>query len=433
MSTDKVEAILSDFQRFGVHLGLDRIKRLLSDLDNPQNQYPIVHVAGTNGKGSVCAYLSSVLTAAGYKVGRYTSPHLINWTERICLNEQAISSEVLASVLETVTKAIAPDLETPTLFEVLTAAAWLYFAQEKVDIAVIEVGLGGRLDATNVCDRPLVTVITSLSLEHWQSLGLTLAAIAGEKAGILKPACPAVIGQLPPEAKQVVLNRLNLLNCPSVWIEPSRRLEGDWARFATYHSMNAAGRLQPLEPIEYQLGLQGDIQLINSAIAIATLQILQQYHWRISLAALQSGIKDARWQGRIQWTEWKGHRLLIDGAHNTEAAIALRQYVDTLPSPQTWIIGILSTKDHQNILRTLLRSGDTVYFVPVPDHSTASPGDLAQIAQQLCPGLTQCEVVEDVFAALDRAIPTAQSTILSGSLYLIGYFLKHQSCYFSHP
>ena len=160
-----IDHYLKPYQRFGVHLGLERILLLLENLGNPQQKVPIIHVAGTNGKGSVCAYLSSILTAAGYKVGRYTSPHLVNWTERICINGLPIAEENLIDLLEIIQQKIPEnEADTPTQFEVITAAAWLHFAQEKVDIAVIEVGLGGRLDATNVVSNPLVSVITSLSL-----------------------------------------------------------------------------------------------------------------------------------------------------------------------------------------------------------------------------------------------------------------------------
>src|SRR4028118_455365 len=212
------ESILQSYQHFGVHLGLERIKQLLEKLENPHQKVPIIHIAGTNGKGSVCAYLSSVLTEAGYRVGRYTSPHLVNWTERICLNEQPVSPEQLKQLLLQVQNAILDDAESPTQFEVITAAAWLYYAQSEVDIAVVEVGLGGRLDATNVCSRPLVSIITSISREHWQQLGPTLADIAREKAGILKPGCPAVVGPLPPAADFVVRSRIIELGCPTVWV-----------------------------------------------------------------------------------------------------------------------------------------------------------------------------------------------------------------------
>ncbi|RMF66485.1 MAG: hypothetical protein D6742_09930, partial [Cyanobacteria bacterium J069] len=230
-SLDPVDALLNRFTHFGVELGLERINRLLAALGNPQHQVPVLHVAGSNGKGSVCAYLSSVLTQAGYCVGRYTSPHLEHWCERISINGEDVSVNGLHSLLEEVIAAIAPDQPSPTQFEVVTAAAWLHFARQQVDVAVMEVGLGGRLDATNVCDRPLVSLITSLSREHWQRLGPTLADITREKAGILKPHCPAAIAPQPPDATAVLQARLQELRCPAIWVQPAVDLGNGWAEW----------------------------------------------------------------------------------------------------------------------------------------------------------------------------------------------------------
>jgi dihydrofolate synthase/folylpolyglutamate synthase len=415
--TSEIDTLLQPFQRLGVHLGLERIQNLLAALDNPHHRVPIVHVAGSNGKGSTCAYLSSVLTEAGYRVGRYTSPHLIDWTERICLNEQPIPSAILAGILQQVRQAIPPGQESPTQFEIVTAAAWLYFAQSQVDIAIVEVGLGGRLDATNVCHRPLVTIITSLSREHWQHLGPTLADIAREKAGILKTGCPAVLGQFPPAAKEVVASRLATLNCPAVWVKPARPLP-------------AAGGMGKAAwgGIEYPLPLLGEVQLMNSALAIAALQLLQQQGWQIPAPALERGMAKTRWLGRLQWAEWQGKPLLLDGAHNPAAAQGLRQYVDTLPQPVTWIMGMLSTKDHAGIFRALLRGGERLYLVPVPAHSTASPEALANLAATICPNLEKVASFADVFRALEAAkIERDRSLVLCGSLYLVGYFLQRQA------
>ena len=412
--TDRVtiDSLLKPFQRFGVHLGLERIERLLAALGNPHHRIPIIHVAGTNGKGSVCAYLSAVLTEAGYRVGRYISPHLIDWTERICLNEKPISTIALEEIIQQVQGAIAPDEESPTQFEAITAAAWLYFAQSAVDIAIVEVGLGGRLDATNVCSNPLVSVITSISREHWQVLGPTLADIATEKAGILKSGCPAVIGDLPSEAKAVVSARIEQLNCPNLWVEPAEKLTNGCAQYGE---------------ITYPLPLLGHVQLMNSAIAIASLQILQQQGWKISLQSIQKGMAKTRWLGRLQWTTWKNNPLLIDGAHNPAAAKALRQYVDTLEKPVTWVMGILSTKEHQEIFQALLRPGEHLYLVPVPDRSTAAPETLATLAARVCPTLASIQTFTDLFLSLETAIANHRDrvTVLCGSLYLVGYFLQH--------
>ena len=421
-SQSKISSLLQPFQRFGVNLGLERINKLLRDLGNPQDKVPIIHVAGTNGKGSVCAYLSSILTESGYRVGRYTSPHLVDWTERIYLNEQAIASEDLIKILQDIQAAIDPEAESPTQFEVITAAAWLYFERSQVDIAIMEVGLGGRLDATNVTDSTLVSIITSLSREHWQRLGPTIADIAGEKAGVLKPNCPAIVGQLPSEAKEVVVAKAQELNCPVTWVKPakeiliSQRDDANWAKY---------------EEIKYPLPLLGKVQLSNSALAIAAIKNLQQQGWEIPELAIQTGMSKTRWLGRLQWSNWQEHPLLIDGAHNPAAAVALREYVNTLNKPVVWVMGMLSTKDHHDVFEVLLKPQDELHLVPVPDRSSAEPEELAQIAFDVCPDLSSCSTYADVFSALEEAIVRVQTSetdkivVLCGSLYLIGHLFQN--------
>ncbi len=413
-------SLLQSYQHFGIHLGLERIKQLLEKLDNPQQKVPIIHIAGTNGKGSVCAYLSSVLTAAGYRVGRYTSPHLIDWTERICINQKPISPIELQAYLDRVIAATQNETETPTQFEIITAVAWLYFAEQKADIAVIETGLGGRLDATNVCENPLVSVITSISLEHWQILGPTVADIAGEKAGILKAKCPAIIGELPESARIVIEKRIQQLECPATWVKPARDLGQGLAEYQL--SQNGV-------KVRYELPLLGKIQLMNSAIAIATIETLQNRGWQISQTAIQNGIAKTQWLGRLQQTTWKHQTILIDGAHNPAAAIALREYVDNFNNyqPINWVIGIIATKDCDDILKALLKNGDRLYLVPVPDQNSTSPAELAALAQKICPELTLCQTFSDLTTALDVAVAHNNLTVLCGSLYLVGYFLKQQT------
>ncbi|MBD2531151.1 bifunctional folylpolyglutamate synthase/dihydrofolate synthase [Nostoc flagelliforme FACHB-838] len=447
-----IDSVIQPLQRFGVHLGLDRILNLLANLGNPHHQVPVIHVAGTNGKGSVCAYISSVLTEAGYRTGRYTSPHLIDWTERICLNEQPISSEELSQLLEKVQTAIlAGDEEipptplkkrgyvspflrgdqalsqkygNPTQFEVITAAAWLYFAQQQVDVAVIEVGLGGRLDATNVCLEPLVTLITSISREHWQQLGPTIADIAREKAGILKPGCAVVVGTLPPEAEKVVRSRALELQCPIFTPQPSRQIATGWAEYETIENSKL---------IKYPLPLAGQIQLSNSALAIAALEILQQQGWQISEEAIINGMAKTQWPGRMQWATWNNHKLLVDGAHNTAAAQVLRQYIDSLDAvnhkPVNWVIGMFADKDHADIFTALLRPGDRLFLVPIPvepwpGRTSADLDYLSNLAYSLCPELSDRQIHPDLFTALETATSTTDDLIvLCGSLYLVGDFL----------
>jgi dihydrofolate synthase / folylpolyglutamate synthase len=419
------ERLLAPFHQFGVNLGLSRIQTLLSALDSPQLSVPIIHVAGTNGKGSVCAYLSTILNAAGYKVGRYTSPHLVDWNERICIDNQPISTEAAVTAIDRVIAAIDPTMPTPTQFEIVTAAMWLYFAQSQVDIAVIEVGLGGRLDATNVCDNPLATIIVSIDMEHWQQLGDTIAKIAGEKAGILKPNCPAIIGTLPSDANAVVAERIAALNCPATWVKPAVKTSKSRSIPQTSLASDSLPWVE-FEGIEYPLALLGEMQLTNSAIAIATIQILRQSGWTISDDAIITGMANTQWRGRIQWTTWRDHQLLIDGAHNPAAAIALRQYVDTLSTPISWVMGMLSTKSHLEIFQALLRPGDRLYLVPVPDHSSADPTELAAIARSACDGLESIDTYIDLTTGLSAAMTNTAThqPVLCGSLYLLGYFLK---------
>jgi dihydrofolate synthase/folylpolyglutamate synthase len=432
MGESEITALLDSFGRFGVDLGLERIQVLLGALGYPQRRVPIVHVAGSNGKGSVCAYLSSALWAAGYRVGRYTSPHLVSWRERICINDQPIAADDLRRALDRVIAAIDSDQPSPTQFEVFTAAAWLFFAEAEVDVAVIEVGLGGRLDATNVVETPLVSVITSLSREHWQRLGPTLADIAREKAGILKAGRPAVIGPLPPEAEAVVKARLAELDCPVVWPRSAQPVEENQARYETAQAS-----------LTYPLPFPGEHQLSNSALAVAALLELRRQGWEISDAAMVQGMASARWPGRLQWTTWQDdagqpHPLLIDGAHNPAAAEVLRRYVDTqftksdgLPPATTstanqgvaWLMGMLTTKDHREVFEALLRPGDSLYLVPVPEHLSATPDELAAVAKAVCPDLYHCGTYADLhqgLAALARDL--ASLKVFCGSLYLIGHF-----------
>lgn len=413
IAAQAVEEKLQSYARFGVDLGLDRIEHLLNSLGNPHHQVPIVHVAGTNGKGSVCAYLAAVLTAAGYRTGRYTSPHLVNWTERICIDAQPISWQDLQKSLAIVESAIDAEHDsqpTPTQFEAITAAAWQYFADQKVDIAIVEVGLGGRLDATNVCKQPLATVIVSIGRDHWQRLGETIAEIAGEKAGILKPGVPAIAGPLPSAAEAVVTLRAKDLQAPLIWVTPAQESKPNTLIYAG---------------IEYPQTLLGEYQKVNSACAIATLKILRDQGWQISDRAIAQGMANVKWPGRLQQTQWQEHPLLIDGAHNVEAAQSLRSYLDKIYPNQsiTWLMGMLQTKDHKGVFNELLQAGDRLHLTSVPGHLSADPEELSAIAQQTCSSLATVQTHSTLEAALTAATQT-NPVVFCGSLYLIGHFYE---------
>lgn len=408
---------LASFQPFGVQLGLERMLGVLAALGNPQQQVPIVHVAGTNGKGSVCAYLSSILTAAGYRTGRYTSPHLVDWTERITVDQVPIEPQVLAELLHEGEQAIAQTGISLTQFELVTVAAWLYFARQRVDLAVMEVGLGGRLDATNVVDGPIACAITSIGRDHWQVLGDSLGQIAGEKAGILKPGRPLVVAPLPPEARAVVADRAAQLACPIDWVEPAEPIappSESWPHLPWVRSGN----------LTYPLPLAGTVQRTNAAVAIGLVQQLRSAGWAISNPAIQTGMANARWPGRLQWTTHQGRSLLVDGAHNHDSAQVLRDYVDQQNlGPVTWVMGMLSTKDAAAVLRILLRSGDRLYTVPVPDPQSIAPEALVQLVPEAI-ALAEGRPFTDLLPALEVALAGDRPVVLCGSLYLLGQFFR---------
>jgi dihydrofolate synthase / folylpolyglutamate synthase len=396
---------LNGLDRFGIELGLTPIKELLALMGNPHQALRVIHVAGTNGKGSTCAYIAQMLHCSGYATGRYTSPHLIDWPERIWVRGQSITPEALDQAVQKVANILEqhPDLNI-TQFEAFTAAAFGYFAQEKLDYVVVEVGLGGRLDATNVFEHPEVTVITSIGLDHQDRLGDTFWAIAGEKAGIVKPGVPVVVGDVPPEALAIIEQKASALEAPLYLVSVAQTTPEGWC------TGNFA----------YTTRLLGSVQGKNSALAVQVGRLLG-----LPETSLREGLAQAEWPGRYQEVIYQGHKLLVDGAHNAEAALALRSYLGE--QPVHWIMGVLKTKNYSTMLQLLLRPGDQFSAVPVPSAATVSPVALALSAGRICPNLDQCEAystLEKALAVLKEEQPENKQTVLCGSLYLVGYFLK---------
>ncbi|MEM9154622.1 MAG: folylpolyglutamate synthase/dihydrofolate synthase family protein [Cyanobacteria bacterium P01_F01_bin.33] len=412
------ETYLDSLTHFGIQLGLERIEALLDVLGQPQQGLPVIHVAGTNGKGSVCALVSQAIAAAGYRVGRYTSPHLVDWRERIWVQGQWISIANWNSVLWQVKQALQAypaALDPPTQFEVVTAAAWLYFRQQAVEIAVIEVGLGGRLDSTNAGISPCVSAITSIGWDHWQRLGNSLAAIAAEKAGIVRTGIPVVSAPQVPIVQEVLRARARELDAPLTVVEPARAI--------ALHLAEWQGQTYPRP-------FTGSVQLENLAIALQILATLRQAGWHLPENAIQTGFADARWPGRLQWVELCDRKVLLDGAHNVPAAIALRQYLDTLPYPQrptTWLMAVLKTKDAAGICQHLLRKGDRLYALPLLGHTAHLPAELIQIALAAQPHLSKTRALAtlDHLPACLESIPDGEGPIIAcGSLYLLGDIMK---------
>ncbi|MDQ6719747.1 MAG: bifunctional folylpolyglutamate synthase/dihydrofolate synthase [Candidatus Dormibacteraeota bacterium] len=407
---------LTSLGRFGIKLGLERTEALLHALGDPHELFQGVLVAGTNGKGSVCAMLASVLQSAGYRVGLMPKPHLISYTERIQVGQRPIAEADFASLLtelQPVINKVASELGPPTEFEILTSAALYYFARAGIDLLVCEVGLGGRLDSTNVLDLG-VNVITNIALDHTQHLGSTLEAIAAEKAGILKPESIAITGAQPPalgviEAtardQQIPLLRLGQD------IEVSA-IDKDWAGVQTTIT-TPGGTYRDL-----RIPLLGLHQADNAALAVASIDALRSRGWDISDGALRDGLARTHWPGRLEVID-KNPIVLVDGAHNPaglERSLAAAQKL-VKGRPMVIVFGAMSDKDLPSMLVLLGGVDVPVIFSRIDWHRAASPADLAAQFRG------QSETAESSAEALNRARERAGRdgiVFVCGSLYLVG-------------
>jgi dihydrofolate synthase/folylpolyglutamate synthase len=377
-------AWLYSTQQFGIKLGLENTRSLLKSLGDPQQRLRFLHVAGTNGKGSVCAMLDSVLRAAGYKVGLYTSPHLVDFRERIQIDGGKSSPHAVAEGLTIVRKISEGWNHSPTFFEIATALALRCFAEERCDLAVLETGMGGALDATNVV-HPLVSIITPVALDHTRWLGNTLTEIAGEKAGIIKPGVPVVSADQAPEVAAVLAHRAASAGSSLEFIQ------GPWKRT--------------------EVGLRGTHQRENAALVIAALQAARL---EIADEAQGQGLRDVRWPGRFQCID---ERIVLDGCHNPHAAEhLLATWMEAYgPQQATVIFGALGDKDYAAMLKILEPICSEVLLVPVCSERSADPRALA----------AACTVPHRVFRSVREALGAARGRILiTGSLFLVGEALQ---------
>jgi dihydrofolate synthase/folylpolyglutamate synthase len=407
-------------------LGLERITVLLDRLGNPQHDLPpVFHVAGTNGKGSTCAFLRASIEAAGYSCHAYTSPHLVRFNERIRIGGQLIGDEELASLLGEVLD-IAGDV-APSFFEVTTAAAFLAFSRHPADACVIEVGLGGRLDATNVIERPAVCGICQLGVDHQAFLGNTIEEIAAEKAGIAKHGVPLVTQHYPAP----LANRIGAVSraVGAPWIVKG----GGWdaaAYLDRLHYRDEAGKLDLPLP-----RLAGAHQAMNAGLAIAMLR--HQTALAIPEAAMRAGLGWADWPARLQRLAPgplldilpEGAELWIDGGHNPNAARAIADFVRThLAPPRQFhlVIGLLANKDAPGVLKPFAGRATSVQCVPVPDHPCHTPEALAAFAREAglaaTPAANPQAALEQIARDADPENPPM--VLIGGSLYLCGEMLR---------
>ncbi len=414
-------AYLYGLQKMGIKLGLANISRLLASLGHPERQFPSVQVAGSNGKGSTCAYLASILQAAGFKVGLYTSPHLIDFTERIKINNQPIPPERVVELSQRLRTLVAADLcfnsgtNYPTFFETVTALAFEYFREEEIDIAVLETGMGGRLDATNVVN-PLLAVITNLCLEHQAYLGETLAEIAAEKAGIIKKQTPVLTAVSQPEALECLEQTCRQQDAAlhQLQHEVKAHLQQRWP-WQLFSLETPSGTLTDLS-----INLLGDCQLQNALLAVRAAQLLSaETGWQIEEAAIRKGLAQTQWPGRMQLMATRPW-LLLDGAHNPTAVKELLHNLALFPHRRLIVVlGVMEDKDLAGII-SLFGQADTLILTRAGIPRAASPQELAAKLNNPKGRVIATESVSEALRQAQALTGKNDLICVTGSLYVVG-------------
>ena len=404
---------ITEYPRFKKNPSLDGIKALLSALGNPENRIKTINVAGTNGKGSTVAMLASVLSTAGYKTGRYVSPFVLEFRERMMINGKMIGRKRLAKIMSTVREHADALREQGTVlnaFEVTTAAALLWFAEEECDVVVLEAGIGGRLDATNAVPEPILQIITAVGLDHTAQLGSTVAEITAEKCGIMRPGC-------------------TLLTCPNQNAEAKAVMINKCAELEATFVMGSAGKgkivAQSAEGTDLLVGktelaipFGGEHQINNALTVVSAVDILREKGFAISDEQLIEGIAAAKFPARFEVCS-KDPLVILDGAHNPHAAAALASGIKKfLPEKRTLLCGMMADKDCAGVMSTLAPLFERVIAVPVQSPRAISPAELAALAAPYCKSVFTAENAAQALDAALAALNPGEALVVAGSLYL---------------
>jgi len=417
---------LFGLQRFGIKLGLKNMHRMLKAFGNPHRNLKVIHITGSNGKGSVAAFVAKILQKSGYRVGLYTSPHLLDFSERIRINGEPIPfSEVvnLTCLIRTTqfqveeedgTKGDPTSVTSMTFFEFTTLIALLYFVKNKVDFAVVEVGMGGRLDATNVL-TPLVAVITNVSKEHTQYLGKSLMEIAEEKAGIIKPNTFLITGVTQPKILAKFRSHCQKRRCIMYYFGKEIKIKTE-----DFGGFNYQGIFSSYTDLK--IGVNGKYQVVNAALALGVTEVLRKQGFQISEEAIREGLREMKWPGRLELICQKP-RVLLDGAHNPAG---IKRLVDELKNGFTYkrlflVIGIMQDKAIKSILNQIIPLGDYVIFTQPKIDRAASPFLLFKAIEHFN---KKAEVITEVSAAVKKAMSLADKegdlVCVTGSLFVVG-------------
>ncbi len=406
---------LYGLEKFGMVFGLTQVERILNAIGNPHQEIQAIHVGGTNGKGSTAAMMSSVLQKEGYRVGLYTSPHLIRFTERIQVNGEEIEEEEVASLTQWMKKKIETAGIAPpfTFFDFTTAMALQYFSQKWVDLAILEVGLGGRLDSTNVID-PLISIITNVAKDHEAYLGKTILKIAQEKAGIIKRGKPLITAATQPQVLRLFSKICQEKGSPFFRVgKEFRYVRAEGGDF-DYEGLNRKLWGIPLN-------LKGFHQIINATTALGAMEVLEDLGYRVSTDAMADGLREVDWPGRLE-TVSSSPRVILDGAHNPAGALVLKESLEKEFQYRHLIllIGIMKDKDIQSMLHLLAPLADHIILAQPHTDRAAAPSLLKKALDQ---NGKKAEVAEELNEAIERGLSLTQKEDLlciTGSLYTVG-------------
>ncbi len=414
MNYKEAREYLEKISKYGSVLGLENIKELLRRLGNPQDDLKFIHIAGTNGKGSVLAYLSTTLSLAGYRTGRYISPTLFSYRERIQVDGKEIEKESLAFHVSAIARAIA-DMEmekagSPTVFEVETALAFLYFKEKKCDIVVLETGLGGALDATNVIQTTVLEVISAISMDHMDMLGDTLEKIATEKAGIIKPHTRVVSAAQEPKAFRVIARTCMEKQCICQAVEKEKITD------ICYGYENQSFSYKSWKNVK--IVLAGSYQIFNAALALEALEALREIGFSISEQQIYEGLLCTKWKGRFTLLK-KEPDVIIDGAHNPAAALELKHSLELYFKGKKiyYIFGVFKDKDYQKIIELTAPLAEHIITVETPDNPRALPAEeLKKAVEKVNPSVESAQSISEAVTKSLKKAKKEDAIIIFGSL-----------------
>lgn len=418
MNYEEAREYLDQVSKGGSVLGLDNMRELLKRLGNPQDSLKFVHISGTNGKGSVLAYLSTVFKEAGYRTGRYISPTLFSYREKIQVNEKFIGREDLSRLTEKV-KAAAEEMQNcaagdPTIFEIETALAFLYFVEQKCDIVILETGLGGALDATNVITTPVMEVIASISMDHMEFLGDTLGKIAYQKAGIIKPDTSVVSAMQQPEAMEVICNVCRERDCTFQAVDPEQ------IKDISYGYEGQSFSYKNWENIK--ISLMGSYQIKNAALALEAINALRKLGYDLKDRAVYQGMKKAVWKGRFTLIS-KDPVILMDGAHNPAAAEELVRSLKLYYAGKKfyYIFGMFRDKDYAQVIRLTAPMAEHIITVQTPGNPRALPAaELKGAVAEVNPSVEAAESLRMAVNQVMERIDSDSVVVIFGSLSFLG-------------